>query len=484
MAYFNNLTVGGTAKFLQDVKWPGLKSTVDELNYLHKETITKNGIDLLIRPYDYILDDEGMYAISTTTKLGFIAGNTYTLEVIMGGNTMTMTGIAEQGEDEFSSVIIVNFDGVEFIDNGHYNEDWDLIVGGSMWYYFPNEAGVTKYLLTGQGTNGPLNHQTEVYNKIPIEHFPDEIISKTKPIVTEISFDDLEYPYPVTGSFFNSYKSGTFDTPPYENEGFTFQPKNVDKTNKTFEIYAKKYSDQSEVLIGSFTSTSVWCPLGEDDDGYDQQVLGFYKDSSGKIWVRVLPLFAYSIPGYGSVDTLMVYKPIAKPGSDYNKCTIEFNWNYSSFGDIIEPDLSTDILPFGFTYDPQELYNGFFGQLYHGNSYNEEVTGNYSPPQINMISDTAIYAFSIAGKAEITIKKDSITMLGYTSATPKYSYLNYTDANEPGSYVFYGHVQRNTYEKESGSEIYEDLRNSPLYATCKAMGATSGSWMKITWSKE
>ena len=43
MAYFNNLTVGGTAKFLQDVKWPGLKSTVDELNYLHTEIIAKDG---------------------------------------------------------------------------------------------------------------------------------------------------------------------------------------------------------------------------------------------------------------------------------------------------------------------------------------------------------------------------------------------------------------------------------------------------------
>jgi hypothetical protein len=44
----------------------------------------------------------------------------------------------------------------------------------------------------------------------------------------------------------------------------------VDKTNKTFEIYAENRSDQSKVLIGSFTSTSDWCPYSEDDDEYEQ----------------------------------------------------------------------------------------------------------------------------------------------------------------------------------------------------------------------
>jgi hypothetical protein len=166
-----------------------------------------------------------MFAISENTLLGFVKGNTYTLEVATStGETMTGTGTAVDGQSEtgIAGSIMIEFDGIRFFDGAHWNEDFDIVAGGSLWYYFPNEIGVTKYLITGQGPNGTLTTLTDVYNKIPMEHLPDEIISKTKPLVTEISFENVKYPYPLTGSFFNSYKSGTFDTPPYENEGFTF----------------------------------------------------------------------------------------------------------------------------------------------------------------------------------------------------------------------------------------------------------------------
>jgi hypothetical protein len=148
MAYFNNLTVGGTTKFLQDVKWPGLKSTVDELNYLHKETIETEGLNLLIRPYDYVLEDDGMFAISENTLLGFVKGNTYTLEAATSsGETVTATGTAVDGQSEtgIAGSIMVEFNGIPFFDGAHWNKEFDFVAGGSSWNYFPETLGVTKY---------------------------------------------------------------------------------------------------------------------------------------------------------------------------------------------------------------------------------------------------------------------------------------------------------------------------------------------------
>ena len=85
MAYFNNLTVGGTTRFLQDVKWPGLKSSVDELNYLHTEEIEKDGWILPITG-EFFNSDEDWWLFGNNGPLGLKVGNTYTITATKFGN--------------------------------------------------------------------------------------------------------------------------------------------------------------------------------------------------------------------------------------------------------------------------------------------------------------------------------------------------------------------------------------------------------------
>jgi dTDP-4-dehydrorhamnose 3,5-epimerase-like enzyme len=84
MAYFNNLTVGGTAKFLQDVKWPGLKSTAEELNALHSEEGLVDGfIFTKDTPYDEVIEDE--YYNVKNKSFGLIKDNYYTFKYKRNG---------------------------------------------------------------------------------------------------------------------------------------------------------------------------------------------------------------------------------------------------------------------------------------------------------------------------------------------------------------------------------------------------------------
>ena len=121
MSNFNNLnslTVKGPAEFLGKIKFADevLESTATELNYLHPQEIEEEGLDLLARTHDYIIDEE--YAVSLNNKFGFIAGKEYTLEITtVNGESMAITGLAEAGTENFSSTIRVSFDGNEFYDN-------------------------------------------------------------------------------------------------------------------------------------------------------------------------------------------------------------------------------------------------------------------------------------------------------------------------------------------------------------------------------
>lgn len=369
---------------------------------------------------------------------------------------------------------------VILIDNVHYNAtEQEFINGSGCLSFIPKNLGIDTIKITGNHSNGSqLTHEAITYGKIPKEHLPDTL----QPIVTEFKFDEVEYPYPINASFFNSYNGNTFDGTPLENQGYVWKAKDINTTNKTFNIYATSWRDGStEIKIGTITSTSDWCPTGDD-----YEYIGFYKDSSNKYWARVLPLFPYSIPGYGTLDTPIVWKAIVKPGKDYNKCTIEFNCvrPVCVDGVLLDFNMSEEILPFNFTMNPTEMLTPFFGQLSNGDSYYEEVYGNFTSPSITLNELDPVYSLIVNGKAEIHISKNSIDMLGHCGAVPIASYIHTKRSGEPSYSTFSGHVFRNSFKKDSNSNIYEDLRTAPLYGVCWLQLATLGSWWKITWEKE
>lgn len=176
MAYFNNLTVGGTAKFLQDVKWPGLKSTVDELNYLHKGITKKDGWYIPTKG-DGVYGDHIVWYNST--KLGLIEGNTYTVTFTdLEGQTVVESIVAADASSDMEvnyPVIALKSEEWEnyiFFDGLHYDISRDEPApaeGGSMWFT-PTALDCASIMIEGTVTSGTLTHEDYSYNQIPAEH--------------------------------------------------------------------------------------------------------------------------------------------------------------------------------------------------------------------------------------------------------------------------------------------------------------------------
>ena len=173
MAYFNNLTVGGTTKFLQDVKWPGLKSSVDELNYLHKEVIKKDGWYI---PAKGDVNIDG-YCCYTNKNLGLILNNTYTVtcttlygDVIT--ESITATDVSDYWDVGVNGIIGLyspTMDEYIFSDNVNFDNDDNWSSGGCFWIN-PIEFECTSILIQGTVTGGTLTHEDYSYNQIPAEH--------------------------------------------------------------------------------------------------------------------------------------------------------------------------------------------------------------------------------------------------------------------------------------------------------------------------
>ena len=198
MAYFNNLTVGGTTRFLQDVKWPGLKSSVDELNYLHTETTVIDGF-LITRTSGESGSIDGW--INGSEPLGLKVGNTYTLtfenedgsfieENIVATDMSSDTGIS--GAIGLDSV---EMDDIIFMDNVHF--DWygaTHLAGDCTWVYLPG-FDLISIKIEGLDKNGnKLTHTKSQSNIIPSKHF-DTYTSLSDPNgIIEAPTDEFELP--------------------------------------------------------------------------------------------------------------------------------------------------------------------------------------------------------------------------------------------------------------------------------------------------
>lgn len=176
MAYFNNLTVGGTAKFLQDIKWPGLKSTVDELNYLHTEIIAKDG---------WYFPDKGEFILDgmpgATGPLGLAIGNTYTFTLTFADGTVdTDTAVAIDGSTTDSMWPVgtpmlqgSNYEGIQIVDKVSIDADWNVTAGNN--YYWGPIAGIDDNLvsvvMTGNKSDGTaFTTNFYEYGKVPYEN--------------------------------------------------------------------------------------------------------------------------------------------------------------------------------------------------------------------------------------------------------------------------------------------------------------------------
>lgn len=179
MGYFNNLVVGGTAKFLQDVKIAGLDSTIEELNYLHKEAVTKNG---------WLIPEEGTAAVESlygaSGVIGFKIGNIYTITITYkDGSTETdsVTAIDSADWDYDAGAVILQGnvnEGIIIVDKASIDSDFNISMGSNHYWYPPSivDDEIESILVTGTKSDGTaLTHVEEAYNKIPEGHLPDNI---------------------------------------------------------------------------------------------------------------------------------------------------------------------------------------------------------------------------------------------------------------------------------------------------------------------
>ncbi len=172
MAYFNNLTVGGTTRFLQDVKWPGLKSSVDELNYLHTEKIVSDGffIDFTTGESAAIDGFINLYSKS----LGLKVGNSYTVTMIEDdGTVFTETIVAADGTSALGvsgSVYLDSYemDDVIFIDNAHLDYATENLTSGGCCWVDLSDFSLISIKIEGEDKNGnKLTQEQLVPNTIP-----------------------------------------------------------------------------------------------------------------------------------------------------------------------------------------------------------------------------------------------------------------------------------------------------------------------------
>ena len=205
MAYFNNLIVGGTAKFLQDIKVAGVETTKEELNYLHTYEVEKEGFPL--NSCYYITENytEGFahtaLGVNVEGSIGLQVGKTYTLTLTnYNDEIITYTAVATDYSSILgvSGAIVLPFDDeCEVFDKVHFdilNIDTEnevfLPTSGGYMYTYNLELNFKEAILTGDGLKHTETVSGAAINKIypPVEQYcylNKDIYDETKnPIYT------------------------------------------------------------------------------------------------------------------------------------------------------------------------------------------------------------------------------------------------------------------------------------------------------------
>ena len=295
MAYFNNLTVGGTAKFLQDVKWPGLKSTVGELNYLHKEEYY-NGEGWILPQYGDGCYEDYIYYYNTES-IGLIAGNSYLLTYVSGdsdnlGAIVTESIIAVENATDIGPVITLPSETMDEIlvwDGCHYTED-GLVSGGCCWVSSA-VFNCVSIKIEGQGKNGTLKNYKTKYNKIPNEH----LSINTPPVILE-----EEGAYTIVKGQGISLDDGSYSFIPRNlgivpGEVYTLSYTNEDGEAQEMPLYCKTM--QVEKLEGNSMDINV-IPLVE----YNGTIFPLVMDQIVPVTIDNNPSEIYGYePGEGSI---------------------------------------------------------------------------------------------------------------------------------------------------------------------------------------
>lgn len=225
MAYFNNLIVGGTAKFLQDVKIAGLESTPEELNALHAEEGDVDGIIFTPdTPYDEVIEDE-FYNVKNKS-FGLIKDNYYTFKYKRNGkiiNSETVQAVELPADSIGVSGVISLDSDWNFYDNVNIDSTGTPTAGGHMWSSFPED--VDEIIIEGVITSGKLTHPGMVYNTIPLEHIPQITTDKLPKSIEDVFDPGIEE----NEEFHSPYN--------YYEEGLKFY---LSPANGDYRIYKRK----------------------------------------------------------------------------------------------------------------------------------------------------------------------------------------------------------------------------------------------------
>ena len=167
----------------------GLDSTVKELNYLHKNIIEEEG---------WIVPESGEFELDeilgATGPLGIVVGNSYTFTLTYTDgtvNTETITAIDASTLDSMwpigtPTIQGADYEGIMIVDKVLSNENGEFVVGNNYYWNPPSyiDSNLASVKMTGKKADGTsFTHQAELYNKIPLEHLPDEI--KESPTIQE-----------------------------------------------------------------------------------------------------------------------------------------------------------------------------------------------------------------------------------------------------------------------------------------------------------
>ena len=157
----------------------GLDSTMEELNYLHKNIIEEEG---------WLVPEEGTTTIelmhSAQGVIGLKTGNTYTFTVTYkDGTTETEDVVAIDNLDgELVPGVVVlqgNLIGdIIIIDKANIDSELNITTGTNHYWYPPSviDDEIESILVTGTKSDGTtLTHIEETYNKIPEGYLPDNI---------------------------------------------------------------------------------------------------------------------------------------------------------------------------------------------------------------------------------------------------------------------------------------------------------------------
>lgn len=159
----------------------GLDSTIEELNYLHKNIIEEEG---------WLIPESGEFELGympgATGPLGIVIGNSYTFTLTYNDgavNTETITAIDASAFDSIfppgtPAIQGSDYEGIMIVDKILSNENEEFVVGNNYYWNPPSyiDSNLASVKMTGEKADGTsFTHQAELYNKIPVGHLPDGI---------------------------------------------------------------------------------------------------------------------------------------------------------------------------------------------------------------------------------------------------------------------------------------------------------------------